>query len=222
MAPTPPLLAISDRRSLPGGNLLPWAEALAEAEVGALLVREKDLEDRDLLRLLRELRLAYPPPGRLLVSARADLALAAEADGVHLPADGLPTPPLLRKWGGRLFFGRSTHTAEEVEREAQQGVHWVSYGPVYFTPSKASYGEPRGLAALADACRQPVPVYALGGIDAGRLPEVASAGAAGAAGIRCFQDPAALCDLVAAARQAFTGRPVPGAKVLLSDEKETS
>jgi thiamine-phosphate pyrophosphorylase len=146
------------------------------------------------------LRRRLPPPARLLVNGRADLALAAGADGVHLPADGVPVAPLRRRFGRALLLGRSTHRLEEVAEAAQAGADYVVFGPVFPVPGK---GEPAGLERLAAAAALGVPVLALGGIGLAELPRVAAAGAAGAAGIRLFADPGALPRVVAAAREVF-------------------
>ncbi|HEV8240709.1 MAG TPA: thiamine phosphate synthase, partial [Thermoanaerobaculia bacterium] len=87
------LLAISDRRGLGTLTLPAWAEALAAAGVPAVQLREKDLPDRAVYELLRALRRVLPAT-RLLANGRADLAIAAGADGVHLPGDGVPTAAL--------------------------------------------------------------------------------------------------------------------------------
>ncbi|HEV8241218.1 MAG TPA: thiamine phosphate synthase, partial [Thermoanaerobaculia bacterium] len=120
-------------------------------------------------------------------------------------ADGVPTAALRRCFGDALLIGRSTHTIDEVAREAQSGADYVTFGPVFASPGK---GEPVGLDALAAAARQGIPVLALGGIGIAELPRVAAAGAAGAAGIRIFQDLARLPGVLAAAHEAF-GLPVP-------------
>ena len=200
-----PLLAISDRRGLGAVTLPAWGEALASAGVPALQVRERDLPDRAVYELLRALRRALPAT-RLLANGRADLAIAAGADGVHLPADGIPTAALRRRFGEELLIGRSTHTVAEVAREAQSGADYFTFGPVFASPGK---GEPVGLDALAVAAEQGIPVLALGGVGIAELPRVAAAGAAGAAGIRLFQDLARLPEVVAAAREAFVAT-VPG------------
>jgi thiamine-phosphate pyrophosphorylase len=193
--PAPPpavpfLLAVSDRRLLPGGTSLPaWAAAVAEAGVPALQLREKDLADRALWALAFACRERMAAACRLLVNGRADLALAAGADGVHLPADEVPAAPLRRWLGGRFLVGRSTHRLEEVAAAAAEGVDYVTFGPVFATPAKSVFGPPQGLDALAAACRQGVPVIAVGGLTWERLPLVAAAGARGAAGIRCFHEP---------------------------------
>ena len=200
-----PLLAISDRSGLGAVSLPAWAAALAGAGVPAVQLREKDLADRAVYELLRVLRRELPA-SRLLANGRVDLAIAAGADGVQLPADGIPTATLRRRFGDALIIGRSTHTVDEVEREAASGADYVTFGPVFASPGK---GEPVGLDALAAATRHGVPVLALGGIGLAELSLVAAAGAAGAAGIRLFQDLARLPEVVAAAREAFTAK-VPG------------
>src|SRR3990167_6607567 len=97
-ARAPKLLAISDRRALPDQQLYPWLAHLAAAGVPAVQLREKDLDDRALLELALEARALLPPPALLLVNGRAGVALAAGAGGVHLPADGVPTRPLRRRF----------------------------------------------------------------------------------------------------------------------------
>lgn len=199
------LLAISDRRSLPsaGLDMTDWLRALGEAGIGAVQIREKDLEDGALYDLARIARETVPPATRVLVNGRLDVALAAGADGAHLPADGLPAAPLRARFGTDVLLGRSTHSAEKVERARDEGVDYVVFGPVYPTPGK---GEPVGLAALTRAVRVAgpgVPVFALGGVTLQRFGEVAAAGAAGVAAIRLFQDAAGLSSVARAARESF-------------------
>lgn len=200
----PCLLAITDRRSLPGGDLMGWLDALALAGFPAVQLREKDLDDRALYDLATQARAAFPPPGQLLINARADVARAVGADGVHLPAAGLPIAAL-REWlGPELLVGRSTHSPEEAREAAAQGADYVTFGPVYPTPSKAAYGPPPGLPALSQAAGCGIPVLALGGVTLPRLGEVAASGASGAAGIRVFQRTEDLPKILARGRESFT------------------
>jgi thiamine-phosphate pyrophosphorylase len=181
-----------------------WFQALAAAGLDGVQLREKELSDRALLDLAAAARAALPPPTRLLVNGRADVALAAGADGVHLPADGIPAGALRRRFGASLLIGVSAHRLEEVEEARRGGADYVLFGPVYPTPSKP--GAPAlGLQALASAARLGIPVYALGGVTLERFAEVAAAGAAGAAGIGLFQqlDPSALERVVQAAIASF-------------------
>jgi thiamine-phosphate pyrophosphorylase len=124
-----------------------------------------------------------------LVNDRADVALAAGADGVHLPARGL-SPADARALGLRLV-GVSAHSAADVERAAREGADFAVFAPVYDTPGKLGQGE----GALAEACRAaPIPVLALGGVDATNAPRCIEAGARGVACIRSVlgaRDPAA-------------------------------
>jgi len=196
--PTFDLLAISDRASLD----LPfstWLGRLAAAGVGAVQIREKDLDDRAVLELARQARAAL---STVLVNGRLDLALAAGADGAHLPADGVPVAALRRRFGPGVLLGVSTHSVAEVERALQDGADYVTFGPVWPTPSKERYGPPLGTGELARAARAGIPVYALGGVMLSRFGEAAAAGAAGVAGIQLFQGPA-LEEVTAAARQCF-------------------
>src|SRR5579863_9274842 len=163
-----------------------WFAALAAAGIDALQLREKHLDDLPLYQLARQARTAMPPPARLLVNGRADLALAAGADGVHLPADGVPAGALRSRFGRGPLIGVSTHRLEEIERARDGGADYVVFGPVYPTPGKAAGGGPTGPRLLARATRLGIPVYALGGVTLERFGEIAEAGAAGIAAIRLF------------------------------------
>jgi thiamine-phosphate pyrophosphorylase len=202
-APTFDLLAISDLPSL-AEPFAEWLRRLAAAGIGALQIREKTLDDRTALELTLEARAALPD-AVVLVNGRLDIALAAGADGAHLPADGVPIDAMRRRFGSGVMLGRSTHTVEEVEAALREGADYVVFGPVYPTPSKERYGPPRGPDELARAARLPIPVYALGGVTLSRFGEVAEAGAAGVAGIRLFQEPG-LSEAVRLARRSFPKR----------------
>lgn len=210
-APTFRALAISDRASLAGetggaSGIMGWLGLLAragQAEIAAVQVREKDLDDRALFDLARLARSALPPATRLLINGRLDIALAAGADGAHLPADGPPAAALRARFGPDVLLGVSTHSLEEVEQARRDGADYVTFGPVYATPSKARFGSPVGLAALRRAAAVGIPVYALGGVTLDRLGETASAGAAGVAGIRLFQPPFDLETVLRSVRQSF-------------------
>lgn len=203
----PRLLAISDRRRLEQ-PFAAWVAALAAAGVDGLQLREKDLDDRDLLALADSARALLAPPATLLVNGRFDVALAADADGVHLPADGLPAVPLLAllasRGAARPLVGRSTHTADEVAAARDEGVDYVTFGPLFATPGK---GPPLGLGALAAAAGLGVPVLALGGIVPRRVGQALDAGAHGVAAIRAFRSAGEAAEMVAALAAATTARP---------------
>ncbi|HEX3532115.1 MAG TPA: thiamine phosphate synthase [Thermoanaerobaculia bacterium] len=199
-------LAISDRATLPDRDAAAWLADLARAaQVGlcAVQIREKDLDDRAVYGLTVLARSLLPPAVPLLVNGRLDIALAAGADGAHLPADAPPVAALRARFGPDVLLGVSTHHLDEVEAARRGGADYVTFGPVYPTSGKAGYGPPQGVAALARAAAVGIPVYALGGVTLSRLAEVASAGAAGVAGIRLFQPPFDLAGVLRAVRRSF-------------------
>lgn len=199
MRPLPRLTAISRRREVAGGDFRGWLEALASSGVDAVQIREKDLADAELFELVR--LAVEQTAGRtlVLVNGRADIALAAEADGVHLPADGAPEESVRRLVGPDLLVGRSTHSIAEIDRALAAGADYVYYSPIFETPGK----RPVGLGELAHAAGRGLPVIALGGITIDRLEAVAGAGAAGAAAIRMLAEPERLRPAVQAARRWF-------------------
>jgi thiamine-phosphate pyrophosphorylase len=177
------------------------ARAACAGGVAVVQLRAKRATDRAALAWAAEIRRCTRESGALFfVNDRFDLALAAEADGVHLGQDDFPparVPPHVRR---QLRVGLSTHSAEQLRAAEAQPVDYVAFGPVFGTRSKDSEYGARGLEALADAARAaaPRPLIAIGGIDAGRVDSVLRAGAAGIAVISCV---AAADDPAAAARE---------------------
>jgi thiamine-phosphate pyrophosphorylase len=157
-------------------------ECLA-AGLRAVQLREKDLEARDLLALADTLREATQRHGaRLIVNDRADVALAAGADGVQRTHASLPVSALREITPPGFLVGASVHSEAEARDAAAQGADFIVFGPVYDTASKRRYGPPQGLAALGAVTRAvDRPVLAVGGLTPARVPEVLAAGAAGVA-----------------------------------------
>ncbi len=176
------LYLITDRKKIPSGpGLVDAVEKALKGGVRAVQLREKDLPARELYQLALELRrITARYQALLLINDRIDVALAVNAEGVHLAGHSLPTAAARRILGPDKLIGVSTHHVEEILEAEENGADFVTFGPVYFTPSKAPFGPPVGLEKLEDACkRSKIPVIALGGINAGRIPEVLSAGAHG-------------------------------------------
>jgi thiamine-phosphate diphosphorylase len=194
--PPPSLLAISDPAARGDQPFAAWVAALVGAGVDAVLIRERGRTDREVVELARTARAVGGEALGVLVHRRADVAFAAGADGVHLPADGLPTAAI-RGGFPALLVGRSTHLIAEVEAAAAAGADYVVFGPIWETPSKPG-AVPLGLAGLRQAAACGVAVLALGGADAERRAAVAAHGGRGVAGIRLFHG-AALERLAAAA-----------------------
>jgi thiamine-phosphate pyrophosphorylase len=206
MVRIPRLLAISDRFPAAPTASYPaldsWLEGLEAAGIEGLQLRDKALSDRHLFHLARR-TVSRLPRAVVLVNGRADSAHAAGAAGVHLPADGVPTATLRARFGTDLLIGRSTHHIEEIERERAAGADYVTFGPVFATPSKAPFGPPAGLDALRRAVAVGLPVLALGGIEPGTLEPIARAGAHGAAAIRAFGGPNTARAMVEGARELW-------------------
>jgi thiamine-phosphate pyrophosphorylase len=173
------LYLITDRRSLPlGRDLLATVRGAMRGGVRAVQLREKDLSAAQLYPLALELRqLTREFHARLLINDRVDLALAVDADGVHLGGHSLPVAVVRQFLGEQRIIGVSTHHPDEVKAAAVAGADFVTFGPVYSTPSKLAYGPPVGLEPLAAICAHaPLPVFALGGVSAARLPALRAAG----------------------------------------------
>jgi thiamine-phosphate pyrophosphorylase len=185
----PLLYYITDRKQLHGSSLMACIHRAIDCGVDFIQIREKDLDDRSIFDLTRgALAHANGTQCRILVNGRADIALAAGADGVHLPSTGLRIEDI-RKWLPNDFLiGVSVHTVAEMNRASEQGAHYLLLGHIFQTASKAGYGSPLGLSRLRNACsRASVPVLGLGGIKPELIGQVLNAGAAGVAGISLFQ-----------------------------------
>jgi len=174
---------ITDRRQTAGRTLPSVVRAALEGGVKAVQLREKDLSGRELFVLAKELRAITKEFGaRLLINDRPDIALAVAADGVHIGANSLPVSEVRRLLGPGYLIGYSAHSAAEALQAAADGASFVTFSPVYFTPSKAAYGAPVGVEKLAEAAEKlKIPLFALGGIKLENISEVMAAGASGIA-----------------------------------------
>jgi thiamine-phosphate pyrophosphorylase len=181
------LYLITDRAIAKGGLAAACEEALAAArlyrKIIAVQLREKDLTGRELLKLAHELRRICTSHGAmLLINDRIDVALACDADGVHLPADSFAVADARRLLGPAKLIGVSTHSVDEVKAAGAEGADFVVFGPVYRPISKDAYGPAAGIDGLRAACEaSTVPVYALGGINARRVRELRGTDVAGIA-----------------------------------------
>jgi len=160
---------------------------LRAVERGAtvLQLRDPDASARALEREAAGLVAAAPVP--VVVSGRADLALAAGAAGVHLPERDLPVAAARRLLGPGRLVGRSVHSAAAAREAADDGADYVVFGPVFASASHPGRA-PAGLEALREVVAgTPIPVLAIGGVDAGRAAACRAAGAAGFAAITYFR-----------------------------------
>jgi len=149
----------------------------------AVQLREKDVPLRQLLAMAYAMRTLTAGYGAaLFINDRVDVAVAVGADGVQLGRNSVPPSAAKTASGGRLLVGASTHSLAEAVQAEKDGADFLTFGPVYQTPSKLQYGPPVGTGALRDVCATvAVPVFAIGGITPERTAEVKSAGARGVA-----------------------------------------
>ena len=173
------------------GDLPDFLDAVLGAGVDIVQLREKGLEAREELSLLSVFAEACRRHGRLLaVNDRADIALAADADVLHLGQDDLPVPVARRIVGDEMLIGRSSHSpAQSALAAGEDGVDYFCAGPVWATPTKP--GRPgTGLPLIEKvASRAPErPWFAIGGIDLDRLDAVLAAGARRVVVVRAITD----------------------------------
>ncbi|NJR66108.1 MAG: thiamine phosphate synthase [Leptolyngbyaceae cyanobacterium CRU_2_3] len=162
----------------PVANLLEAVEAALQG--GLTLVQYRDKTADDLIRLhtaekLKQLCHRYD--ALFILNDRVDLALAVDADGVHLGQDDLPVAIARQILGSQRIIGRSTHNPDDLKRAIAEGADYIGVGPVYATPTKA--GRPAaGLDYVQYATQHAtVPWFAIGGIHAENVSEVMAAGA---------------------------------------------
>lgn len=209
--PLPLLMLVTDR-VLAGGSaaLVAAVDAALAGGVNAVQLREKELRNHELLPLARDLRAVTAGRALLLVNGPPALALAVDADGVHLPEEGLPMAAVRRATRGRLLVGRSVHSVEAARAAEAEGADYLVLGTIF--PSRShpggATGGPALVAAVTAAVR--IPVVAIGGIEAGNVGTTIAAGAAGLAAIAAIlgrSDPrAAAAELRAALDAAWQAR----------------
>ncbi|UCH91665.1 MAG: thiamine phosphate synthase [Nitrospirota bacterium] len=179
----PRLYLLTDRHNTSQRPISSVISQAVDAGVRMVQIREKDLDTRPLIDLVQNLiPLIKRHQGKVLVNDRIDLAMALDADGVHLRSDSLPLPLARRMLGNEKLIGISTHSIREVQYAEKEGADFVVLGPIFETPSKRMYGPPLGLHALETACRASrLPIFAIGGINPRHVASVMSSGAYGIA-----------------------------------------
>jgi thiamine-phosphate pyrophosphorylase len=179
-----------------------------------LQVRIKSVNRAPVPQVLEVARMARGVTARagalLIIDDHLDIAMAVDADGVHLGQEDLPlaeAKALVTRWRPERPFliGVSTHNAAQVEAAVRGGADYIGFGPVYETATKANPDPVQGIAGLADAVRRAgaVPVVAIGGITPARAGAVAAAGAAAACCISAVNDSGNPADAGARVAAAF-------------------
>lgn len=171
---------ITDRKRFKEDRLLESLEAALEGGVRDLQLREKDLPLKDLHSLAVVLRQMTERHGaRLYINDRVDIALMVDADGVHLPEEGMPANEVKACYP-HLLVGVSTHSLKGAKQAEKDGADFITFSPIFETPSKKEYGPPQGLKSLRTVCKEvELPVLGLGGISKDRVSTVLEQGAHG-------------------------------------------
>ncbi|MEO6237133.1 MAG: thiamine phosphate synthase [Vicinamibacterales bacterium] len=182
---------VTDRRrfNLSIEDLIERAASAARRGATVVQVRERDLPDRDLAALVRRVRQAVSgTAARVLVNDRADLAMAAGADGVHLRADSAIASRVRGMVPAGFILGRSVHSMADVDAAALDGAcDYLLFGTVFPSTGKPEGHPIAGLDALRLACaRTAIPIIAIGGMTEQRALQAMQAGAAGFAAVDLF------------------------------------
>jgi thiamine-phosphate pyrophosphorylase len=203
------LYYITDRTAFPGDEpsrrrrLLDKIAEAASAGINYIQLREKDLPTRDLESLAREAMQVIARESRLptslLINSRTDVALAANAAGIHLRSTDVTPQEARAVWRcgagtparelspRSLLISVSCHSPAEVAQAAANQATLSVFAPV-FEKQHSLHATPAGLRKLREACRAPIPVLALGGVTLQNAHSCLAAGAAGIAAIRLFQE----------------------------------
>jgi thiamine-phosphate pyrophosphorylase len=177
------LYLITDRNNTRGRGLNSVVEEALKGGLNAIQIREKDLSSRDLYAAAYELRKLTARFGALLfINDRIDIAQAVDADGVHLGAGSIPVHRARKILGEDKLIGVSCHNTISAVSAQELDADFITFGPVFYTPSKAAYGDPVGIQKLADITKLVrTPVFAIGGINRENVSTVKAAGARGIA-----------------------------------------
>lgn len=171
----------------PSDNLFSAVEAALKGGLSLVQYRDKTADDRIRLSIAQKLcQLCHQYGALLIINDRVDLALAVDADGVHLGQQDVPIALARSLLGPQRLIGCSTTNAEEMQQAVQDGADYVGVGPVYETPTKIGKAA-AGLEYVRYAAKNcPIPWFAIGGIDANNLGDVLIAGGQRVAVVRAI------------------------------------
>ncbi|MBI3768638.1 MAG: thiamine phosphate synthase [Deltaproteobacteria bacterium] len=161
-----------------GHNPVELARAMLAGGARLLQLRLKGIATGELVAIARRIReLTTATGAALIINDRVDVALAVEADGVHLGQEDVPVAEARRLLGPDRWIGFSTHSEAQLEAAAGCGTDYLSLGPIFATTSKSAADPVIGCARLrAVRSRVAEPLVAIGGITAATAPEVLAAG----------------------------------------------
>ncbi|CAN5445068.1 thiamine phosphate synthase [soil metagenome] len=147
-------------------------EKAVASKISLVQIREKQLSAKLVFEFAcKAAQITKNSDTKLLINDRADIALAAKADGVHLTANSLSAETIRANFPNNFIIGVSTHSLEKAEFAKNQGADFATFSPIFYSPNK---GKTVGLDALREVCEKlkPFPIIALGGIDETNYREV--------------------------------------------------
>ncbi len=172
-------------------EILQLINLAVEAKISLIQIREKQITAKLAFELASEAaKITRRTATKLVVNDRADIALAARTDGVQLTSGSLSAKIIRANFPPDFIIGVSAHNLEEAANAKRQDADFVTFSPIFSTPTKEKYGAPQGLKKLREVCSKlnPFPVAALGGIDENNYASVLENGASGFAAIRFLND----------------------------------
>jgi len=174
----PPLYPITDAK-LSGLSHIDQVALLLEGGASLIQIRDKGSTPDELYRAaVACIAVARPRGARIIINDRADVALAADADGVHLGQDDLPAAEARVLLGPSRIVGVSTHSVAQAVRAAELAVDYVAIGPAFTTTTKENPDPVVGLDLIREVSRRiDKPLVAIGGITLEKAREVVKAGA---------------------------------------------
>lgn len=178
-----PLYAILEPSLTKGRSPTAILQALLKGGAGLVQLRAKELASKELFELALETRSLTRQAGCLfIVNNRVDVALATDADGVHLGQEDLPLNIARRILGTERIIGISTHDSDQARGAQARGADYIGFGPIFGTSTKETGYSPRGLSMLRDTRKTvKIPIVAIGGITENNVTQVWEAGADAAA-----------------------------------------
>jgi len=177
-----PLYVILDPAQAKGRPLIPLLSSLLKGGTAIIQLRAKEMSPSEFFQLAREVR-EHTRSSKclLIVNDRVDIALASQADGVHLGQEDLPLR-VARKLMGDKIIGISTHDLTQAVEAGRDGADYIGFGPIFETATKQTGYAARGLSLLREVrSAVKIPIVAIGGITEENITQVWDAGADAAA-----------------------------------------
>lgn len=177
------LYAITDRHRCAPTPLADVVSELLDAGVTAIQLREKDLDDTELIQLAQLIaELCRNYKAKLFINTSTRVAREVGAAGVHLPANAESVKTIKTQTDETHYVGCSVHNLDAAHQREAEGADFVTYSPIYPIASKPGYGPVVGVESLAEMTESvKLPVFALGGITPDGVDECLAAGAFGVA-----------------------------------------